>query len=79
MKSRKPHVVPLSDPVIALLEPLPRFAGSDLIFSPNGKNPVNGFAKTKVRLDDLIREKLGRLDHPFVWHDLRRSAISSSR
>lgn len=37
MKADKDHVVPLSEPAVALLEALPRMAGTDLVFpSPRG-------------------------------------------
>ena len=58
-KNNVVHIVPLSDAVIEILAQLPRFAGSDLIFSLNGRNPVTGFCWAKPKLDELMREKAG--------------------
>ena len=42
------HVVPLSDPTVAILQGLPRIAGKEgFVFSTNGAAPVSGFAKGK--------------------------------
>jgi integrase len=71
-KNKLVHIVPLSDPVIAILQRLPRLEG-DLVFSRDGQIPVTGFGWIKPRLDTIMRAKLGRLE-PWVWHDLRRTA-----
>jgi integrase len=85
MKSDSPHVVPLSDDVIAILKTLPRFDKGDYLFSSTfGVKPVNGFSKAKTALDDAVlaelrnsgdtakaREKI-KLE-PFVVHDIRRT------
>jgi integrase len=78
MKADAPHVVPLSDAVIAILEDLPRFNKGDHLFSTDfGHRPVNGFSKAKVALDGAILAKL-RKDNPkaklapYVIHDIRR-------
>ena len=49
MKSGRPHGVPLSDDVVALLEALPRLEGSDLLF-PGAKEgrPLSDMALTAV-------------------------------
>ena len=49
MKSGRPHSVPLSDEVVALLEALPRMEGSDLVF-PGAKEgkPLSDMALTAV-------------------------------
>ena len=49
MKSGRPHSVPLSDEVVALLEALPRLEGSDLVF-PGAKEgkPLSDMALTAV-------------------------------
>jgi len=65
---RWPHVVPLSAPVLKILEKLPRFKGGDFMFSTRaGKVPVSGFSKAEVKLYELSE----RTDW---WpHDFRRS------
>jgi integrase len=86
MKADAPHVVPLSDDVIAILESLPRFKKGDYLFSTAFvAKPVNGFASAKERLDrHMLRSwrALGRIrgedrrhSHfaPFVIHDIRRT------
>jgi integrase len=73
MKADAPHVVPLTDDVIAILESLPRFNRGDHLFSTTqGAKPVNGFSKAKAILDRKMRAELGELP-PFVIHDIRRS------
>lgn len=86
MKADAPHVVPLSDDALAILRDLPRFKGKDFIFSTTfGEKPVNGFSKSKARLDakmiDELREVAAKRGgeaetvelHPFVIHDIRRT------
>jgi integrase len=86
MKAEAPHVVPLTDDVIALLESLPRFRKGEYVFSTTfGAKPVNGFSKAKARLDRRMLRSwraLGRIHGedrrrvqipPFVIHDIRRS------
>jgi integrase len=79
MKAEAPHVVPLTDSVITILESLPRFNKGEHLFSTDfGVKPVNGFSKAKVILDKAILTEL-RKDNPkaklapFVIHDIRRS------
>lgn len=61
MKARVAHTVPLSDAAVALLEGLPRLAGSDLVFpSPRGKE-MSDMTLGKVVKDMHAREvKAGR-------------------
>jgi integrase len=69
MKGAKPHVVPIADDLLALLNDLPRFNRGDHLFSTtSGEKPVSGFANAKVRLDKLVGDI-----PPFVFHDVRRS------
>jgi integrase len=82
MKMDAPHVVPLSNDVIAILEALPRFKKGDYLFSTTfGAKPVNGFSKSKSRLDAAIlvqlREDADELERiemeHFTIHDIRRT------
>jgi integrase len=86
MKADAPHVVPLTDDVVAIMESLPRFKKGDHVFSTTfGAKPVNGFSKVKERLDRRMLRSwraLARVrgeDHqqalikPWVIHDIRRS------
>jgi integrase len=85
MKAEAPHVVPLSDDAVFILESLPRFNKGDHLFSTTfGVKPVNGFSKAKAVLDKAMlaefRKAAGndatparnKLD-PFVIHDIRRT------
>ncbi len=85
MKAEAPHVVPLSDDVIAILNALPRFSRGGYLFSMRfGEVPVTAFSVPKLRLDAAILAVLrkGATDEkaaakiklpPFVIHDLRRT------
>jgi integrase len=69
----RPHHVPLTDEVIAILNGLPRFKSGDHLFSTSfGVKPVNNFVKAKASLDRAMLAELGKLD-PFVIHDIRRT------
>lgn len=74
MKGDHPHVVPLAQGPLDILEALPRFNKGDHLFSTTfGQKPVSGFAKAKARLDRLMAEELGKGPTPFVIHDIRRT------
>lgn len=79
MKADAAHVVPLSDDAVAMLKELPTFKSGDYLFSTTfGKAPVNGFSKSKIRLDEkmfgILREHDRKAKLPdFVIHDVRRT------
>lgn len=81
MKSGATHSVPLSSQLIILLEALPRFAEGPFLFSAfNGTRQLNGFSKSKQRLNKQIVELLAEreptcpaFESDFVLHDLRRT------
>jgi integrase len=87
MKMDAPHVVPLVPEVGALLKELPRFKRGDHLFTTTyGEKPINGFSKSKARLDgrmlDLLQEfardngddDSGAVTlRSFVIHDIRRT------
>ena len=82
-----PHVVPLTDDVIAILKSLPRFKKGDHFFSTTfGAKPVNGFSKGKgtARQADAAQLACARARgrrrsprkaqiEPWVIHDIRRT------
>jgi integrase len=69
MKGAAARVVPLTDPVLAILGGLPRFTKGDHVFSTSfGASPVTGFSRLKDRLDKLLG---GATD--YVLHDVRRT------
>jgi integrase len=69
-KNKQSHCVPLTDEVRAILRAIPRFVGSDLVFTTTGITPISGFG----RLKDRIAASLGASD--WCIHDLRRTAAS---
>jgi integrase len=87
MKMDAPHVVPLVPEVVALLKTLPRFKRGDHLFTTTfGEKPINGFSKSKARLDCRMARSLqawvrynGEDEpealtlRPFVIHDIRRT------
>lgn len=63
MKAARPHRVPLSPQVLTLIEKLPRFVGTNLLFpGRDGIKPLSDMSLTAV----MRREKL-----PFVPHGFR--------
>jgi integrase len=73
-KSDKVHLVPLSSTAVELLEQLPRGDRGDFVFSTRrGKIPIDGFSKSKVKLDALVAAELGVEPEPWQVHDIRRS------
>ena len=72
-KSGLPHLVPLTPAIADLLSALPRFADGEFLFSTTGgARPISGFTKVKQRMDELIAEETGNVDH-WVIHDVRRT------
>jgi integrase len=69
-KNGRAHEVPLSSLAENIVEHLPRFADSDLVFTTTGASPISGFGRAKDRLDFMMETSDWRL------HDLRRTAAS---
>jgi integrase len=85
----RPHSVPLTADILAILNELPRFDGGNYLFSvTNGRSPVYLGHAHKRQLDALMLRTLKALAHergedsarvklaPFVNHDLRRTLRS---
>lgn len=72
-KSERTHLVPLSEPAVALLKAMPRLGS--FVFSTDGETHISGFAKGKSRLDAFIAGSGDPLA-PWTLHDLRRSAAT---
>lgn len=47
------HDVQLSDQAVEIIRGLPRIVG-DYVFSTDGKTPISGFSRAKLRLDELM-------------------------
>jgi integrase len=61
---------PLSKSAQTVFATVPRLAGSDYVFTADGKRPIGGFAKPKARLD-MVSGVAG-----WTIHDLRRTSRS---
>jgi integrase len=70
-KNGRVHEVPLSSLALDIIRKLPRFSGSDLLFTTTGTSPISGFGRAKNRLNLMMETSNWRL------HDLRRTAASS--
>lgn len=68
-KNGRQHTVPITDAMLDVLRRVPRFIGSDYVFTTTGKSPVSGFGRLKDRLDKELPEGT----EPWIIHDLRRT------
>jgi integrase len=69
-KNGREHVLPLTEPAIAILRAMPRIG--DFVFTYSGSNAITGFHNVKSRLDALLPADMSA----WVMHDLRRTAAS---
>lgn len=73
-KNRREHVVPLTDPVLAILEAAPRIKNdSGLVFTTNGETPPSGFTKPVEACRAKMEELAGETLPHWTLHDLRRT------
>ena len=85
-KNGAAHVVHLAPEARAVLAGLPRFAGTDFVFTTTGKAAVSGFSKAKERVDAAIAQARAETAADagaapeampdWRFHDLRRSAVT---
>jgi integrase len=69
-KNAEGHTVPLSPQAVAIIEGLPRIAGSHYVFTTTGTSCISGFSKGKAELDAIVKLPAWRL------HDLRRTVAT---
>lgn len=69
-KNATQHVVPLAPLAVLILQGLPRFAGSDFVFTTTGRTPISGFGRLKARLEKASGADDWRL------HDIRRTVAT---
>jgi integrase len=73
-KADSPHIIPLTDDLLALLASLPRYQSGDFIFTTTfGRRPIAGFSKAATKLHRIMRAELGDDMASFSLHDLRRT------
>jgi integrase len=70
-KNGTQHTVPLAPLAIEILQSVPRFMNSDLVFTTSGKTLISGFGRHKARLD----VEVGASDWRF--HDIRRTVATN--
>jgi integrase len=71
-KNGRAHVLPLSSQAWAVIDAVPRLAGCPSVFSIDGRTPIIGWAKAKVRLS----AKAGLDEKSWRLHDVRRTAAA---
>jgi len=69
-KNGRLHIVPLTDAMVKILRSLPRFIGSDFVFTTTGVTPISGFGRLKERLADALPDETA----DWRFHDFRRTA-----
>ncbi|WP_081590551.1 site-specific integrase [Blastomonas sp. AAP53] len=77
MKMAREHAVPLTQPMLALLESLPRIDGCDHLF-PNRRSLARNMgsdSRAKLRISARMRKSLGEVP-PWVFHDFRRTSAT---
>lgn len=72
-KNGRQHTVPITDDMLDVLQHLPRFLGSDYVFTTTGRSPVSGFGRLKRRLDLALPSST----EPWIIHDLRRTMATN--
>jgi integrase len=71
-KNKRPHQIPMSETVVAILAAQPKTEGRDLMFGP-----FSCFTAAKAKLDARIAEANGGKPLPhWTTHDLRRTAAT---
>ncbi len=70
-KNKQVHAIPLSAQALAIVDAMPRFAGSDYVFTTTGKAPLGHFDRIKAEIDARMKPST-----PFVMHDIRRSVAT---
>lgn len=72
-KNANAHIVPLAPIAVDILKSVPRFLGSDLVFTTTGKTAISGFGRLKRRLEDAV----GLNAEDWRLHDIRRTVATN--
>ena len=77
-KGDRDHVVPLAEKSLGIVKELPAWPGNDyfLFSTRDGRMPISGFSKGKVRLDEQVKRAMASQTPELVFvpyrvHDLR--------
>lgn len=73
-KNKRPHMVPASPTVHAIIEACPRLG--DLVFTTTGATPVSGYSRAKGNVDAFIAKTSGSALPHWTLHDFRRSMVT---
>ena len=72
VKNSTAHIVPLAPLAVGIIQSVPRFKGSDLVFTTTGTTPISGFGRLKERLDAAFVDV-----EDWRFHDLRRTMATN--
>jgi integrase len=75
-KNGRPHEIPVTAAVIAVIEAQPRRGARDLIFG-DGSGSFQGWSRAKAALDKRIAKSAGNALAPWRLHDVRRTVATS--
>ncbi len=56
VKNGRLHIVPLTGAMVDILKSVPRFLGSDFVFTTTGATSISGFGRLKKRFDSALPE-----------------------
>jgi integrase len=76
-KNGRAHVVHLAEPARAILQVLPKPAGTACVFPGTGTQPITTFSWIKAQLDAAITTDIGAPLPGWVLHDLRRTIVTA--
>lgn len=78
-KADREQIVPLNSYALEILDDCPHVG--EYVFTTRGDRPINGFSKSKARLNKKLAEKAtqGEYAEPWVIHDLRRTMTTHLR
>src|SRR5262249_49480679 len=78
-KNAKPHIIPLSEPALAILRAIPEHEGQRLVFLGHRGRGITAYSRQKAKLEQAIATARLAAGKPPIrkWtlHDLRRSVV----
>jgi integrase len=76
-KNARAHVVQLAEPAREILQALPKQVDTACVFPGIGERPITTFGGIKLELDAAITADLGAPLPRWVFHDLRRTVVTT--